>query len=72
MKLLAFGLSTLLTLLMSVGAAADSITLKSDQRLCENTPPLEKAALVQAKRNDRVVKLEVVTEINCAYTLGNL
>ncbi|MDR3159828.1 MAG: hypothetical protein LBU11_12685 [Zoogloeaceae bacterium] len=70
MKLLTLGLLTPLTLLMSVGAIAASITLKSDQPLCENAPPLGKAALVQAKRDNRVVKLDVVTEFNCAYIPG--
>jgi len=67
MKHLAIGMFALMAVLSASNAIAGSITLKSDQELCDDAPPLDKAALVQALRNEKIITLEVVAELNCAY-----
>jgi hypothetical protein len=44
-----------------------TITLKSDEELCEKAPPLEPAALLETHRNDGTITLVVTSEMNCAY-----
>ena len=67
MKHLAIGMLALVACLSAGTAIAGSVALKSDQELCESAPPLDKAALLQARRNGKIVALDVTAELNCAY-----
>lgn len=67
MKYLAIGIFALVVSLSADTVLAGSVTLKSDQALCENAPTLDKAALIRAERHGALVTLDVTVELNCAY-----
>lgn len=56
--------------LLPSSACAGTIVLTADEVHCDKAPPLEDAALLEAKRDGDSVTLAVTAQLNCAYVPG--
>jgi hypothetical protein len=64
--------AVLITTCVLAPAAARSgeIRLVSDKQLCDNAPPLQKAAALNVSKAKNKNLVSVTAELNCAYTPG--
>lgn len=56
--------------LLAAAGNASEITLISAAQVCDQTIPSDKAAIVESRRANGVVVLDVTAELNCAHVPG--
>ena len=70
MNSVAIGLTALVLSSAANWAGAGEISLVSNQEICDSAIPEDKAAIVQARRDGDIVRLDVTAQLNCAHLPG--
>jgi hypothetical protein len=67
MKHLAIWFLTLATAWLPGIVNAGSVTLEADKELCDSSPSMERAAILEPSRNGSIITLVVTAQLNCAH-----